>query len=219
MPKMWPLSVKGKVWVGKPVPGPHGKESCITLGVILRDVLKYTDSMKETKKIIKEGKVLVDKKTRKEAKFPVGLMDIIEIPEVKDYFRMNINKSGLFLEKIKPVDSNKKLCKIINKTIIKGGKCQLNLHDGRNIIVDKAKTYKTGDSVLLHLPDQKILKHFKLDKNMTAIIIDGRDKGAVGKIKEIKESKIMQEKANITMAIKGKEIETLKGYVMVGEFV
>ncbi|MBU0898838.1 MAG: 30S ribosomal protein S4e [Nanoarchaeota archaeon] len=220
MPKDWPLSVKGKVWVGKPMPGPHTERKCITLSIVVRDVLKYTENMKETKKLLSEGKVLVDKKPKKEVNFPLGLMDIIEIPDIKDYFRMNINKNGLFLEKIKPENADKKLCRIENKTIIKKGKCQLNLHDGRNLLVDNAKIYNTGDSIVIQLPDQKIVKHIKLDKNATSMIIDGRNRGLSGKIKDIIERKTLQEKSRIILDIKGKEVETLKKYVMViGDFI
>lgn len=216
IPKVWPLSVKGKVWVGKPMPGPHAKEKCITLGILIRDVLKYTENMKETKKVLNDDKVLVNKEKRKEFNFPVGLMDVIEISETNDYFRMNINRNGLFLEKIKKEDADKKLCRIVNKNIVKNGKCQLNLHDGRNLLVNDAKKYKTCDSVLIELPKQKLLKHFKLDKNANVLIIGGKNKGLSGKIKDIKERKTIQEKASIIIDVKGKDIETLKNYVMVG---
>ncbi|MFH1445403.1 MAG: 30S ribosomal protein S4e [Nanoarchaeota archaeon] len=218
MPNIWPLSVKDKVWVGKPMPGTHRKDKCITMSILVRNILKYGDSAKETKKLIGEGKILVDKIPRKEPNFPLGFMDIIEIPEIKDYFRVNINNKGLVLEKINSADSEKKMCIILDKTIIKGGKCQLNLHDGKNLIVDKPKTYKTGDTVIIDLTSKKIIKHFQLNKNASALIIDGRNRGLTGKIKEIKERGSVQEKASIIMNIKGKEIETLKKYVMVGDF-
>jgi small subunit ribosomal protein S4e len=48
-----------------------------------------------------------------------------------------------------------KVCRIEGKTTIKGGQTQLNLHDGRNIIVDDPRQYNTGDSLKLNLPDQK----------------------------------------------------------------
>ena len=47
----------------------------------------------------------------------------------------------IFYEKI---DAKWKLHRIENKTIVKGKKVQLNLHDGRNIIVGKDE-YKSGD--------------------------------------------------------------------------
>ena len=215
MPGSWPLQKKERVYVGSPLPGPHGKNDCITVGIILRDMLKHTESIRETKKLVKQAKIFVDKKPRKEQNFPVGLMDVVEIPEVGEFFRMNINKNGLFLEKIKQDETNRKICKITKKTTVSGGKCQLNLHDGRCIIVENPKTYKVGDSLTINLPDQKILKHLKLEKNASALVINGRNVGTTGKIKEIKERKFMQEKASVTLDIKGKIIETLKDYVMV----
>ena len=51
-----------------------------------------------------------------------------------------------------------KICRIEGKTTIKGGKTQLNLHDGRNIIVEDAQAYSTGDSLKLGLPEQNVLE-------------------------------------------------------------
>ncbi|MGB1660494.1 MAG: 30S ribosomal protein S4e, partial [Candidatus Poseidoniaceae archaeon] len=53
-----------------------------------------------------------------------------------------------------------KVCRIEGKTTIKGGRTQLNLHDGRNLLVDDPSkdAYATGDSLKMNLPDQKILE-------------------------------------------------------------
>ena len=49
------------------------------------------------------------------------------------------------------------------KTTLPGGKTQLNLHDGRNVIVAK-DGWKSGDVVKLEVPSQKILETYKLGK-------------------------------------------------------
>jgi len=51
-------------------------------------------------------------------------------------------------------DAEWKLCRIQNKTIVKGKKVQLNLHDGKNKLVEKDE-YKTGD-VLKNFFSKKI---------------------------------------------------------------
>ena len=223
MPKYWPLPRKEKVFVARPMPGPHPKDRCIPLQIVLRDILHYASSAKEAKQILSGGKVLVDKRVRKDPRFSVGLMDIIEIPEINESFRVIVNKRGLVLGKTESNKTGKKLCRILNKTTIKGGVTQLNLHDGRNLLLTKPKKetpeqdFMVGDSVLVSLPDQKILKHYKLAKGIPAFIIGGRNIGASGVIKDVRTKKSMLEKSTVILKTKEKEIETLKDYVMAGE--
>ncbi len=216
IPKFWNVKRKENVFVVKPMPGPHKIKESIPLQVILRDILKFAETAKEAKQILKSEKILVDKKIRKEPKYPVGLMDVIEIPDAKKYYRIDVNKNGLYLNTIKEDDADKKLCKITGKTTLKGGLTQINLHDGRNIILKK-NAYKAGDSLLIHLPDQKILKHFKLQKGEKATIISGKNIGIRGSIEDIKRRKTMLEKSTATIKTGEKEIQTLLDYVMVGE--
>ena len=51
IPKFWPLSKKEKVWAVKPRPGPHPKDFCIPLQIIVRDILELAETSKEAKKI------------------------------------------------------------------------------------------------------------------------------------------------------------------------
>jgi len=215
MPEFWPLAKKAKSYVTTPMPGPHHKYNCFPLKVIVRDSLKFAETSGEAKKILNSGKVLVDKKVRKEPRFPVGFMDVLEIPELQVRYRVSINKRGLVLEKISENESGIKLCRITGKAILKGGVQQLNLHDGRNIL--SKGPYRIGDSLMIGIPDQKILKHYSLKKGETALIIAGRNKGVTGRIKDVKERKSMLEKSTVTIETeKGRDIETLKEYVMVG---
>jgi small subunit ribosomal protein S4e len=216
MPRFWPLAKKGKIFAIKPMPGPHPKDNCIPLQILIRDVLKYAENAKEAKNIIDSGKVLVDKKERKEVKFPVGLMDVIEFPNTNKYFRVIVDSRGLALESIEQKDAGKKLCRINEKTTIKGGVCQLNLHDGKNMLVKK-DVYKVGDSVVISLPDQKILKHYEFERGKPATIIAGRNMGVKGKIKDIGEKENMLEKAIVVLDTKHGEIQTLRDYILVGE--
>jgi len=215
MPGFWPLSRKAKTYVTTPMPGPHPKYSCLPLKVVIRDVLKLAETSTEAVKILNTGKVLVDKKVRKNPKFPVGLMDIIEIPELHARYRINVNKNGLHLERIKEEETGIKLCRIVGKTTIKGGKNQLNLHDGRNILTKE--NYTVGDSVVIEIPDQKIIKHYSLKKGEHTFVIAGRNMGMKGQIKDIKQRKSLMEKSIVTIvSADGKEIQTLRDYVMVG---
>ncbi len=216
MPTYWPLPRKGNKFVIRPSPGPHSATMSMPLQVILRDVLGYAHNAGEVRKILTSGKIMVDKKVRKDPGFPVGMMDVIEIPDAKGYFRVMVNRNGLYLKKIPKAQADKKLCRIEGKKSIKGGKTQANLHDSRNVLLKK-DAYKVGDSLLISLPEQKILKHFPLAKGAHALIIAGRNMGSEGRITSIKQSRGMMEKSTVTLVSGKREIQTLREYVMAGE--
>ncbi|MCD6398683.1 MAG: 30S ribosomal protein S4e [Candidatus Aenigmarchaeota archaeon] len=170
-----------------PSPGPHPKDMCIPLGVIIRDFLNYGENMREARNIINSGKILIDGKVKKDHRYPVGLFDLIEIPDSSQLFRILPGKKYLELEEVPQKEKGLKICRVDNKTVIKGGKIQLNLHDGKNILTDKGD-YKTGDSILVEIPKLKIKKHIKRKEGSVCIIIRGENKGKIGKIKKIEKT-------------------------------
>lgn len=217
IPKFWPVPKKERKWVVRPGSGPHPLGFCIPLQILVKDILGYAKGSREARKIVRAGKILVDKKERKDPKFPVGLMDTIEIPDAGQYLRVLLDRNGLRLEKTGKEDAGKKLCKIRGKKTLKGGVFQISLHDGRNILIKGKSPYRVGDSLLISLPGQKVVKHFRLEKGTDALVIAGANIGISGKIKEIRERKDMLRKSTVTLEIeKGKSIETLKDYILVG---
>jgi small subunit ribosomal protein S4e len=217
IPVYWNVPRKERTFVIRPRSGPHPLKASIPILVVLRDILKLAETSQEAKSAIKKGAVLVDKKERKDPNFPVGLMDLVEIPAVKKAYRVTVNKRGLVLDEVKDAEDTK-LCKIRNKVIVTGGKTQLNLHDGRNVLVENGKDYKPNDSVVIKLPEQKILKHIKFEKGSHCLIISGKNIGMTGEIKEITGRKTMFETNMLILQTKDREIETVRDYVLVGEF-
>ncbi|MCD6445627.1 30S ribosomal protein S4e [Candidatus Bathyarchaeota archaeon] len=194
-PKFWPIHRKEHVWVVKPSPGPHPAKKCLPLAIILRDILGLAETRKEAKTIISQGKVLVDGKIRREDNFPVGLMDVISIPEINKLFRVLPSKKGLILHEISKEEATFKLCRIENKTIIKNGHIQLNFHDGSNLLIKVADpknpeedVYKTLDTLKISIPDRQIIEHVKVKKNCFAIITGGKNIGKFGRIIDIEEA-------------------------------
>jgi len=216
MPGFWPVRKKERKWVARPKPGPHPLKNCMTLQTVLKNVLGYAGGSREARKIIRAGKILVDRKERKEHRFPIGLMDTIEIPDTGEAFRVMLDKNGLRLEKINKEQAGEKLCRIRGKKTLKGGVFQIGLHDGKNILIKGKPAYNVGDSLLVSLPDQKILKHFKLEKGADALVVAGTSIGMSGKISGIKDSDSMLKKSTVTLEADGKKIETLKDYILVG---
>ncbi|OGI15373.1 30S ribosomal protein S4e [Candidatus Micrarchaeota archaeon RBG_16_49_10] len=220
-PKYWKVRKKLIKWTVSPRPGPHGKSECIPLTILARDVLKLVDTGREAKTIVKAGDILVDGRPRKDQKYPVGFMDVVEIPKIKKAYRMMATSKGLELVEIAEKETKVKLCKITNKSLIEKGHVQLNLHDGRNIIIPvkdpkkrKEDVYSTGDSVLIELPSQKIVDHVKMEKGNLVLITGGQNEGVIAKIKDIittrsrEPNKLICEKEKLTF-------EAIKDYAFV----
>lgn len=212
MPKSWPTKRKGIKFIAKPRPGPHNTKEGITINVILKDVLKIAKTKKEIKAILNTNAFLVDNVVRKDYRFPLGVMDAISIKD-KNY-RLVLNKKGKFkVLPIKKEEAKEKIAKIIGKKQLKKKKIQINLYDGKNILVDKDE-YKVGDSVLIS--DNKIKKHLKLEKGSLIYITGGKHIGEIGKVEEIKKHKGIT-KDTITISANKKKIETSKDYAYVIE--
>ena len=213
-PRSWAIPRKEKVWVSKPLPGKHTEDNCIPLVIALRDYLKVCDSAKEAERILGRRDVLVDGKAVRSVKTGVGLMDIVSIPKINANYRVLFDKNGkLRMISIKKDEAAWKLCRIRNKTAIKKGDIQLNLHDGRNIIVPKAEkdNYHTGDTLKISLPDQKILGKIEFSEGNLAYLTGGTHVGFVVSIDKIE--KVRNPKANIIHF--KEEFSTTQKYVFV----
>ncbi len=210
-PRTLQLHRKEETWTVKSSPGPHTIEKSIPLGLVIRNYLNLADTLKETKRIISNGEVLVDGIIRKNHKFPCGFMDVISIPKIKKDYRVLFNIRGKLI--LIPISSNEatwKLCRIENKTIVKGKKIQINLHDGKNKLVKKDE-YKTGDVLKISFRDEKIDDIFRFEKGTISMIIGGSHIGEVANIEDIEI--IPSSKPNLTK-MKGKnDFSTLQKYV------
>lgn len=202
-PKWWPIERKAKRFVFSPR-GPYKKELSLPLIVLVRDVLKLTENRKEAWSMIKKGEILVDGRKMKDPNFGLGLFNVIQIPLVKKTWRA-VPKDGLSFIEIPESEAKLKLCKIIDKKSLKGSKTQVNLNDGRNILT--GEKYSTHDSLLIEVPEQKIVDHIKFSENSACMIFKGKNAGKIGKIKSI-------EKERITIGNE-KTIEVPKDFVIV----
>ena len=212
----------GKFFVN-PSAGPHPSRFCLPLLHIVRDLLKIVDSHREAKKLIGLGHFKIDGKIVRNKLFPVGLMDILSIEKINKHYRiLPDSHHGLILHEVSEEESIYKLCRIKNKKTIKGGHIQLNLHDGRNIIIKvqnpkkpKEDIYQRMDVLKISLPEQEILKILKFKENNLAIIMSGKNIGQIGKISNIlKRFGPKASTVSITDA-DGDQTETLYDYTFV----
>jgi len=221
-PKSWKIPRKQNIWVAKPRPGPHSLEQSLPLLLIVREYLGLADTTREAKRIINEGKIMVDGKVRKDYRFPVGFMDIIEIPDAKERRIVLFDgKGNLILKKLAKKNTNTKLARIKDKTILKGGNVQLNLHDGTNILISvknpkspKEDVYKTKDTLLIDLKTGKISGFIPYKKGSIALVTGGAHMATVAKIEDIK---IMEgpQSNTVTLSADKEKFQTTEEYVFV----
>lgn len=186
-PRFWSIQRKNRQFTVTTSPGPHAKGGSYPLAVLVRDVLKLVKTYREASGVIRDGKILVDGVVRRTADFPVGLMDVVEIALLKKVFRMvPVKGSALAPVEIPESEKNLKLCKIKGVTIVRGGRIQYNLHDGRSILAGEEKGLKPGDALLIEVPSQKILKTVSFKEGMLALTVRGRRTGDMGRVKELK---------------------------------
>jgi small subunit ribosomal protein S4e len=218
-PKHWPIKRKHGKFTTRPIPGPHAKEECLTLTIVLREVLNIAENMREVKAILSTGDVSVDGRPRKDPRFPVGLMDVIEFKSSGERYRLLPKRQGgLRLVNIDENESKFKLGRIQKKMMAPGGKCQLTLHDGRNILLPegaKPADYNTLDTLMISVPSQEITDSMKLESGAYAVVTQGRNVGMEGKVVAI-EKRIGTHASTVTVQNPdGERFQTALEYVFV----
>ena len=188
MPRSWPLPRKTTVWVTRPTPGAHSLEHCMPLTLVVRDMLGLAKTAREVRHILHNELAKVDGRVVKDTRRGVGIMDVLTLGE--ENYRCVLDHNGrLRYRPISAKEAGWKVCRIEGKTTIKGGKTQLNLHDGRNLIVEDPKEYNTGDSLKLNLPDQKILEHIRFAEGTRCYLIGGAHVGSTAEVTEYVEKR------------------------------
>ncbi len=223
-PKFWPVRGRVGVFTVKPSPGPHPANRCIPLLIIVRDVLGYAKTGREARKLIAEGHFKVDGRVRRNYKFPVGFMDVIEVVDTGEKYRVLPYPSRFFtLHRIGDEEAGFKLGRIEDKSTVKGGHVQLHLHDGRNILIRvqdprnpvEASKYKTLGTVKFTIPGQELLDYAPLEEGSLAIVFGGRNVGRVGRVVSIQRG-MRRYRSIVTLEdIRGEKLQTSLDYVFV----
>lgn len=189
-PDAWHVRKKEKVYVVKTAPGPHDGEA-MPVAVWLRDHMGLARTMREARQILNAGSIIVNGKACKNPALGLGVFDIVSVPGTGKHYRILKDRRGRYKSiEISGEDAKTRLAKIADKTVISGGRVQLNLLFGANIIADN--TYKPKDSVVLSLEEGEgkkrfqILDHFPYAVGNMAMVIGGRHSGLVGRIVEIR---------------------------------
>ncbi|KON31175.1 30S ribosomal protein S4e [miscellaneous Crenarchaeota group-15 archaeon DG-45] len=212
-PRFWPIHRKEHAWSARPSPGPHPIAESLPLMVMVRDTLGYAETGREARMIIKQGRVLVDGRPRRDEGYPVGVMDIVELPDAGQAFRALPAPGGrLELHPIKGDEAGYKLCRIVGKTTARGGRAQLNLHDGRNVVPEDGGRYKVSDVLQLSIPDQEVLGRVSFEPGVLATVTGGRSQGRHGVVTGLGTEPGWKRTATVRTP-DGEEIRTLAAYV------
>ena len=204
-PQFWGIARKEKRFVVTVRPGPHAKSQAIPTAVFLRDTLKIVTTLREAKTVIYSGKVKIDGVIRKSLHHGIGLMDVVELENVKDIYRMVPTEEKM----LKPIKINeseklKKLVTVKTKTTINKGKLQIGFSDGRSIISDTK--VNVGDTCLIQIPEFKILEVIKLEVGCQGLVTRGNNVGQVGSIEAVEEGTFILPK-RVILALGDRKIE------------
>lgn len=219
-PAFWPIHRKEAKWAPMTRPGSHPRDRSFPLILVVREILGYASTAREAVRIIAGSKVQVDRISRRNSRFPVGLMDVVQIGGTGQTFRMLPRPGrGLSLTSIQESESEYKLCKVVGKTTIGKGALQLNLHDGRNLTLDPKRVQKdheefsVGSAVHLSIPSQQILGVVPFQRGSLGLVTQGKNQGLHGKILSTTEGS--QARASVAeIELAGNSFQTPADYVL-----
>ena len=182
MPRSWPLPRKSSVCIQKPNPCGHPLDLCMPMGVILRDDLGVAQNRREAKKILHSKLVKVEGAIETDIGRGVGLMDVLTVGDVS--YKCVLDTNGKLRYRTIPAkEALTKICRVMGKTTIKGAKTQVHLHDGRNLLFNENPEYKTGDSLVISLPDQEVKSYHKFEEGSIAYLTGGNHIGELATVR------------------------------------
>ena len=190
--KKLPIKRKGTKYIARP--SSHIQNS-VPVVIAVRDMLKLAGTSKEVKHMIKNKTLKINGKEVKDYRESIKLFNIFEADR---HYVLTLTENNRF--KLEPTKSKERICKVANKTLVKGNKIQLNLHDGSTILTKEK--INTTDTIYLS-PENKIVKTVPMEKGKECFVSSGKYVGSKGKIESIEENKV-------TIKLKDKTVELNK---------
>lgn len=153
-------------------------DNSIPIVIAVRDILKLAQTTSEVKRMIHQKLLKINNRPVRNHKESLKLFNLLEAD--KTYILTLLPTGKFTFEETK--EKNARLCKVINKKLIKNNLIQLNLHDGSNLI--SKENIPIGDSVYINL-EGKMKKHISFEKGKEAVVIKGKYLGLKGKIESV----------------------------------
>lgn len=109
----------------------------------------------------KDGGFKIDNKTRRDVRFPVGVMDVLSVSKTNEHYRMLYDVKGRFtLVPIKDSEAKIKLLKVKTKAVGPNKIPYIVTHDGRTIRFPHPEI-EQGDTLKFDLEKNQISTWFK----------------------------------------------------------
>lgn len=216
-PPAWPIERKGKAWVIRGSPGPHSQGESVPTLLVLRDMLGIAHSAHEARLIVQSGKLRVNGRRVSRIDFPVGPLDVLELPDKR--YRLYPYRGSYAVREIPSGEAAFRLLRIESKTVLSGGKIQLNLKGGFNLLLrDASVNYSTLDTLKVDLQGTEILERIPLKASSYVLVVKGKNSGLHGTLSEVIPS-LKKRRSLVRVSTRGgKTVETILDYVVaVGE--
>ncbi len=186
-PKAWTVPRKGTKWIKRPAPGPHAQDQSVPLLLVVRDLRRLAATQREARMLAKSGALRIDQAVVHDLERGVGLMDTVSFgAPLDEHFRLLKDRRGkLVLVPIPATEATTKIGRIRFKHTVRGGRVEVTLHDGRNLLVPASTPYKVGDSLRIQLPQQTVLAHLPLATGQLAYVAGGSHVGEVARVDRI----------------------------------
>lgn len=179
VPKQWAIRRKAQKFILRPKPG-RPFQLAMPLGHIMRELLGKARTMKESRFLLRHHNVTVNGKRVHDHRRPVGFMDVVGFPDIKEYYRITLSPRGR-LSAVKTTKPDMRLAKVRGKSRI-AGKIQVNCKDGSNFLLDK-DAHSTGDSLVIK--DGAVSGSLPLEKGATIMLTGGSHLAMTGKVSDI----------------------------------
>ena len=184
-----PITRKGTKYI---VSSKGNSENSVPVVLAVRDMLKLARTAKEVHELVKDDLIKLNGRSIKDLREPVQLFGVLNVGD-KHYRLSLLPTNKFFFEEVK--EGNKRLTKIIRKSLVYGGKVQVGLSDG-SAVIGKAEM-KINDSIYLD-NSQKVIQHVPLKSGSNIFVIAGRYSGNSGKV-------VSYENGKVKVQVKDKE--------------
>lgn len=212
-PKTVNIKRKEAVWTVHTRAGAHKRKESVALGIVLRDLVKIAQSMKEVKTILLAKNVKVNGKLIFDPRSGVGLFDTIDIEAQKLFFRIVLDSKGRFFAKSIDKKSNEKVAKVAFKKMTAKG-IQITTGDGRVLF---SKEANVDDSVKISLPEGKVTEVLPLAKGAVVFITKGEHCSEIATVNEIVPGTVKRSKL-VKLTSAKKEFETIpENMIVIGK--
>src|SRR3989344_5434954 len=93
-PPSWPMTRKKHIFTVRALPGGQPHTHALPIALFMKELIKCAHTQKEVKYILHNKNVLVNGRRVRDEKIPVGLFDTVELCELKESYRVFLDRRG-----------------------------------------------------------------------------------------------------------------------------